>query len=611
MKVEQRPFADDSWHEPSKAGSDPTRLETEESKNAPADFLGVPNPRGPSVTNLRVLLLDDEDTTRRLFSRVLESEGAIVQAAGNIAEARALHQGDPFDLMLVDVYLGTKENGLDFVKEVRRADPAIGVIVMSKDESDKVAEQAAAVGADDFLLKPFDPKVLAFRARRAADIYNSRRTNKRLEEDLRRGLHETLFPGGIVTNSDTMRALLKVVDKAARRDIPVFIFGESGTGKELIARTIHEQSERRSRQFVDLNCAALPPSLVESELFGHERGAFTGATGARVGRIEQAHGGTLFLDEIGELPLEIQPKLLRALQDKRITRVGGTQSIACDFRLVTATNRDLLDAMRSGKFREDLFFRIVVLPIKLPPLRERPEDIQILLDHMLKQEPGPKATISVEAQALLHRYRWPGNVRELKNFAQAVSIYSEDNVVTASAVRHYFGSRLGSTTGSLAIVKPSSPNLQPTRTPTSRMRLLDSSPSMDSSQMSRSPSSISLRQALPPLNAVAAQDSVPVVPPLADAVRASINPTALPQGHQQRPIRKLEEIERDEIVHALKRMDGNVADAAHVLGMGRATLYKYLKRHRLGPMGDALGPSSLESSADFGGDFEDDSVSSL
>jgi transcriptional regulator with GAF, ATPase, and Fis domain len=252
--------------------------------------------------------------------------------------------------------------------------------------------------------------------------------------------------------------------------------------------------------------------LLESELFGHEKGAFTGALAARAGRIELAHKGTLFLDEIGELPLEIQPKLLRALQEKKVTRVGGKTDIECDFRLISATHRDLLQEVRRGTFREDLFYRIAVFPVKLPPLRDRLEDLELLLFHFLEQEGVRNGRLTADAQALLLGYQWPGNVRELKNFSQAATLYSERGIIDEFVVRQYFGTRL------------------------------------NDAALSRPPSMYSTGN------------------------------TPIPTG---RPVRKLEDVERQEIMHALKVHKGNVPETALALGMGRATLYKYIKKHEI------------------------------
>ncbi|MFH0794794.1 MAG: sigma 54-interacting transcriptional regulator, partial [bacterium] len=267
---------------------------------------------------------------------------------------------------------------------------------------------------------------------------------------------------------------------------------------------------------------ALPASLVESELFGHEKGSFTGAVSSHAGKIEQAAGGTLFLDEIGDLPLEIQPKLLRALQDKRITRVGGKTSLECDFRLLSATNRDLVKDVKVGRFREDLFYRIAVFPINLPSLRERVEDLDLLLAHFLKQEGLKSPRITSAARQLLRSYPWPGNVRELKNFAQAVTLLIEEDSIDEKSVRSYFDTRLD-------IVAP--------RVEEGASRNWSASHALD-----------------------------PV-------------PNGTPR--KSRPVRSLAEIEREEILHALNYYQGRIGDAAQALGMGRATLYKYVKKHAI------------------------------
>ncbi len=448
-----------------------------------------------------VLVVDDIPETRILLSGMLGNWGYDVLSAANIAEANAALTSAIPDVAIVDVYL-QDENGLSLVRDLRRRMPDLGIIVISTEDTKALASKAVEVGADDFLSKPIVKEALKLSVDRLAEFRRNRLRAAQLERDLKHSVMENVFPG-IVTHCDAMRAVLRLVEKVGPRDLSVLVFGESGTGKELVARAIHQLSARNRGEFVELNCAALPPNLVESELFGHEKGSFTGAVVSRAGKMEQANGGTLFLDEIGELPLEIQPKLLRSLQERRITRVGGKGSIECDFRLVCATNRDLVHEVRAGRFREDLFYRVSVFPVKLPPLRERMEDLDLLLSYFLKQEGGGHLRVSREARDLLHAYSWPGNIRELKNFVQAVALLTDDAVIGDRSVRNYFGTRLS----------------------------------------------------------------------LGDFPSAG---TGTEPGN--RPVRRLAEIEREEIMHALNVFDGNVPEAARALGMGRATLYKYLKR---------------------------------
>jgi len=455
----------------------------------------------------QVLVLDDNALTLQTIERVLRHRGGYaVRLVHSVAEARdALLEMTP-DVALVDVHL-QGENGLHFVRELRGILPELGIIVFSGDDTATLAAQAVECGADSFLSKPLTAAALTLSVEKLTELALERRRARALEAELEHKIRDTVFPS-ILTHSDSMKAVLRLVHKVASRDLAVLVCGESGTGKELVARAIHQLSTRRDQPFVELNCAALPPNLVESELFGHEKGAFTGAIASRPGRMEQADTGTLFLDEIGELPLDMQPKLLRALQEKRFTRVGGNQTIDSDFRLISATNRDLVEEVRRGSFREDLFYRVSVFPIRLPPLRERPEDIELLLMHFLRREGIAQPQVTPAALQMLRDYHWPGNVRELLNFAQAITLICEDGILSQDCVRHYFGSRLDSVS-----------------------RRADT-------------------------------------PPPADA---------------HRPVRKLADLEREEILFALRCFKGNVSEAARALGMGRATLYKYLRANGIQP----------------------------
>jgi DNA-binding NtrC family response regulator len=463
--------------------------------------VGLGSLRRPSI-----LVLDDEPSVGSLLSRFLEKDGMEVLVANSVAEANSLLATVNPDVAIVDVFLGT-EDGLEYVRDLRSRRAELGIVVISAEDTEILAAKAIDSGADYFLSKPVAPAALRLTVRRLFELHSQREKTVELERELERSVRDTVFPG-IVTNCDAMRAVLRLVEKIGPRDLSVFICGESGTGKELIARAIHQQSNRAKGNFVELNCAALPPNLVESELFGHEKGSFTGAVASRVGKIQLASEGTLFLDEIGELPLDIQPKLLRALQEKRIVPVGGKQAISCDFRLISATNRDLIEEVRAGRFREDLFYRIAVFPIKLPSLRDRMEDLEILLSYFLRMEGIERPEIAPEARAILHQHHWPGNVRELKNFAQAITLFAEDGVVDEPAVRAYFGSRL---------------------------EMWDSGPA------------------------------------------TAVNPGN--PGSGRRPPRSLPELEKQEILYALEYHKGNVSEAARSLQMGRATLYKYIKKN--------------------------------
>jgi DNA-binding NtrC family response regulator len=462
---------------------------------------------------LTIQVLDDDPMTVAMLSRILASQGWEVLTANNIREATShLSHASP-DVAVVDVYLG-EEDGLNYVELLKKNQPQIGIVVISADDTETLANKATKTGADYFLSKPVAPAALILTLKKLGELSQQRQKSLVLEQELKRSVHNAVYPE-IITHSDSMEGVLRLIEKVSPRDLSVMIFGESGTGKELVARAIHQTSPRRSGPFIELNCAALPANLVESELFGHERGSFTGAIASRIGKIELADGGTLFLDEIGELPLEIQPKLLRALQEKRITRVGGRKDIVSDFRLVSATHRDLLKEVRESNFREDLFYRVAVFPIKLPPLRERMEDLDLLLAHFLHEEGIINPMIDHDARELLRHYQWPGNVRELKNFAQAITLLADEEIIDEKGVRAYFGSRLGE-----------------------------------------------------PIN-------------LRKTAGGSVSGDSSTYSIANRPVRKLDDIEREEILHALRVYKGNVPEAAMALGMGRATLYKYIKRNEI------------------------------
>jgi two-component system response regulator HydG len=360
-----------------------------------------------------VVVVDDDPTQRLVISRLLEREGYRVVAFGDgRAALDGLTQLLPDCLCLDMVMPGL--GGLEVLARIRGRNLALPVIVLTADTAIESVVDAMRLGAYDYLAKPIDSTRLATAIRNAVERHGMERRLQRLE----RVVAGTPIPG-IVGASARMRDLFADIDRAASSDITVLVQGESGTGKELVARAIHEGSGRRAGPFQAINCAAVPEQLMESELFGHEAGAFTGAASRRRGVLEHAEGGTLLLDEIGELPLPLQAKLLRALQERRFRRVGGADEVASDFRLLAATNRNLAEEVKAGRFREDLFFRVAVFDIEVPPLRERRDDIPPLARHFAQELAAaaarPPAELSPEACDALVRYDWPGNVRELRN----------------------------------------------------------------------------------------------------------------------------------------------------------------------------------------------------
>ena len=379
-----------------------------------------------------ILIIDDEANIRRMVGALLASEGYEVREAPGGAEGVALAAEAEPDVALVDLMMPGAMNGIAVLGALRERFPDLPVVMMSGKAGLADAVRATKLGAFNFLEKPLTPEGVLLSISSAVELRLAKREAQVLRADL--GLD-----GDMIGESAAMRALRSLIARIAPTDARVLISGESGTGKELVAAAIHSGSTRRDRPFVRVNCAAIPRDLVESEMFGHERGAFTGATERRIGRFELAHRGTLFLDEVGDLGGEAQAKLLRAIEAREIERVGGGKPIPVDVRIVAATNKDLARSARDGSFREDLFFRLNVIPLSLPPLRERPDDIPLLVPHfaaLTRLRTGRHLPAwSDEAMRLLQRYRWPGNVRELGNIVERLIILHPGQQVNADDVR--------------------------------------------------------------------------------------------------------------------------------------------------------------------------------
>jgi two-component system, NtrC family, response regulator PilR len=379
----------------------------------------------------RLLVVDDESSIVDFLSLLFEEEGYSVHTASSTAEARQALASRGFDVVLCDVMM-PDGNGLDLLKEINTGEngshPA--VIMMTAYTSTKTAIEAMKAGAADYVSKPFDVEELKIVVQKALE-------REQLADEniyLRRELEQKYTFNNIIGKSPRMQAIFSLIERIARTNSTVLIHGESGTGKELIARAIHFASPRSTRRFLSLNCGALPENLLESELFGHERGAFTGAVREKKGLFQEADRGTLFLDEIGEMTPTMQVKLLRAIQEKVVRKVGGTEEETVDVRIIAATHQDLENRLTTGEFREDLYYRINVLPIHLPPLRQRREDIPLLVDFFLqkycRQMELPPRQISVEAMHVLEGYDWPGNVRELENLIERILALSHAATIT-------------------------------------------------------------------------------------------------------------------------------------------------------------------------------------
>ncbi|MCP4498773.1 MAG: sigma-54-dependent Fis family transcriptional regulator [Deltaproteobacteria bacterium] len=471
----------------------------------------------------RVLVVDDDEATARLVGRWLELTGAECGYAVNGEIALDQMRQAPFDVVCLDLGLPGID-GMSVLRTMRSLYASVPVIILTADDTVQSAVEATRLGAYDYLRKPIDKNKLGTVVRNAFE--HSRMTRRlALIEDHQ----ESTVHWGLIGQSDTMRDVFRKIERVSSSEVTVAIHGESGSGKELVARALHRASERRGGPFVALNCAAIPESLQESELFGHEKGAFTGAHTQRIGRFEEAHHGTLFLDEVAELSLTLQAKLLRVLQERSFTRVGGNQLVKSDFRLVTATHKNLSDEVKEGRFREDLYYRIAVFDLRLPPLRERKDDIPLLAHRFLAQmassQNGDRLSVSPEALDVMTAYSWPGNVRELMNAVQHAAVVAREDT------------------------------LQPSDLPSRVLEVAVSS------------SVISL-----PGVTTGMQPPPPVFPENRRMAKSQ-EPTL--------PTLNLKDLERIAIEQALSKHPRNVSAAIRELGLGRTTMYRKLKQYGL------------------------------
>jgi DNA-binding NtrC family response regulator len=385
----------------------------------------------------RILVVEDQGTLREAVVEVLGTLGCRVEGVGTAAEARAAFDREPAGLVLTDLRLESPEGGLEVLRFVRGRSPRSEVLLMTAFATVEAAVEAMRAGAFDFLVKPFSMAQLTGKVRTVLAVLDERDLleHEREQADLLRAEVDEIFDEGrIVGRSAPMLDLLRQVEKVAAASSSVLILGESGTGKEVVARAIHRRSRRSAGAFVKVNCGALAEGLLESELFGHEKGAFTGAVRRKRGRFELADGGSILLDEIAEISPALQVKLLRVLQEHSFERVGGEETITVDVRVLAATNRDLRADVAAGRFREDLFYRLFVIPLYLPALRERREDIALLAEHFIERlcrEMGhPPVALTEEAMNLLRVYDWPGNVRELENVIERAIVLCENDRLT-------------------------------------------------------------------------------------------------------------------------------------------------------------------------------------
>jgi DNA-binding NtrC family response regulator len=496
----------------------------------------------------RVLIVDDDPVARRLLDNMLRKSGyepMIVEGGEAAAALLTGPDGASIDAVILDLVMPDLD-GMGVLAKMREAGLNIPVIVQTAHGGIDNVVNAMRAGAVDFVVKPVGAERLQVSLRNAL-------ATRALESELariKRSRAGTLTFKDIITKSARMHGVLRTAEKAAASNIPVLIEGQSGVGKELIARAVHGAGERRAKPFIAVNCGAIPDNLVESILFGHEKGAFTGATDRHTGKFVEANGGTLFLDEVGELPLAAQVKLLRAIQESEVEPVGAKKPVKVDVRIISATNRDLIADVKSGRFREDLFYRLHVYPITVPPLVERPEDIPELTRHFLARfaaEEGKRMPrISVDAVALLNGYRWPGNVRQLENAAfRAVVLAEDDNVGVAE-----FPQILAQITGH-GNATSVAPDL----------------PSHDSD----------VDALASPENAIGAIEKISIAPITPYASLALLDSNG--------EVRALEDIEAEVIRFAIAHYRGQMSEVARRLRIGRSTLYRKL---------DALGVNNEE-----------------
>lgn len=463
------------------------------------------------TTGMNLMVVEDDPDFRETCTRWMTRKGHRVGAAGHAQEALELFDRQTFDVAIVDMNMPGL-TGLELLERMKSAQVETEVLILTGQGSIESAVNAMKLGACDYLTKPFPLEELEQRCQMAWKRSRLAKENRQLKAIIQRSQP----PVAITGTSPRMREMFRLIDRVAPTDKPVLIQGESGTGKELVARALQRQSHRADKPFVTINCAALPEQLVESELFGHRKGAFTGANEDRAGLFEVADGGTLFIDEIGELPGSLQPKLLRVLEDGSIRRVGSHREHRVDVRVIAATNRTLVDEVAAGRFREDLYYRINVMSLELPPLRDRGGDVPLLVKALI----GKDWQITPDALLLLEQYPWPGNIRQLKNVLERARILADNSLITVTDLSAELRAR----------------------------------PSVSTAER------VAHGVASRPPNPMGLSDGTPPVPITAESSR-------------------LEDLERAHIVDVLRRQNGNKARAARVLGIHRRKLYRLIERY--------------------------------
>jgi DNA-binding NtrC family response regulator len=487
----------------------------------------------------RVLIIDDDPTQRRILEEMVKRSGLDVTSLDGASKALDLLSGAQahgVKLIILDLIMPGMD-GLDFLNHFQSVRNGIPVIVQTAQGSIETVVRAMRAGADDFVVKPISQERLRVSIQNLLKVTALTDEVKRLSA--RNGGAMTFDE--LIASSPAMANSVRLGRRAAQSAIPVLIEGESGVGKEVIARAIQGESDRRGKPFISVNCGALPANLVESILFGHEKGSFTGATGRHPGKFQEADGGTLFLDEVAELPLDIQVKLLRALQEGEIDPIGSKRPVRVNFRLISATNRNMIEMVKQGQFREDLYYRLNVFPILVPPLRNRPEDLPRLVEHFITRfaaEEGRKVgRISPSALELLKRYAWPGNVRQLENTIFRAMVLCEGDELQVEDFP-----QIASLVEGFEVKMPPAPQLQaPPPLPSGQAAMIGS--------------------------------ELPLVPTTMASGMALGIPAVTEAGH----IRRLEEVEADMIRLALTRYHGQMSEVARKLGIGRSTLYRKMR----------------------------------
>ncbi len=502
-----------------------------------------------------ILVIDDDAEVRYSLGRVLSSKKyQVSEAPSGEAGVAAVKKGPAPDLIFLDVRMGGM-SGIEALQHIRAANPKQLIILMTAFGTAQTAIEAMKYGAFDYIMKPFDPAKVLTLAENALKAH----ADMRSAGDYKPSINADDYREGIVGASPVMQDVFKVIGQVTASDVTVMITGESGTGKELVARSIWKHSHRAKGNFIAVNCAAIPDNLIESELFGHEKGSFTGATNQRIGKFELCDRGTIFLDEIGDMALATQTKILRVLQQGEIQRVGGTDTIKVDVRIIAATNKDLEAMVKAKTFREDLYYRLNVVRIKMPPLRERREDIPQIVDfclqNLVKQKKARVAKVSPEAMAMLARYDWPGNVRELENLVYRAAVIAQGDAILVKDLPPEVLASVGAAT-------PAPAAGVATQAPAEATPVTVAAP-VKAVTTAVSPAAAPL--ASPGLVAGATPAAALTVGEALDFIHAELS-------KEREPI--LERLEREMIVRSLKELDGNLARTSERLGMTRATLRK-------------------------------------